>query len=141
MPTQTIIITLIALLIFSYFLGHKKSIAVSTLNNGRRNLHSRPHYYGYMVAIWAGIPAIVSGLPEAMQAESKDSLGLIVNEVKNLSESGVIAEETDEVKRDAALHYQRLQSISGLAKTVIVFVVALLGMIFAWKSISPELRE
>lgn len=158
MPTQTIIITLIALLIFSYFIGHKRSIAVSSLNKGRRNLHSRPHYYGYMVAIWAGIPALlilmlwsafnssiitsltISGLPEVMQSESKDSLGLVINEVKNLAESGKIAEETDEVKRNAAFHYQRLQGISDLAKTVIVFIAALLGMIFAWRLISPEFR-
>ncbi|WP_299880785.1 phosphate ABC transporter permease subunit PstC [uncultured Cocleimonas sp.] len=158
MPTQTILITLIALLIFSYFIGHKRSIAVSSLDKGRRNLHSRPHYYGYMVAIWAGIPALlilmlwsafnssivtsltVSGLPETIQAESKDTLGLIINEVKNLAVSGQIAEETDAVKRDAAYHYQRLQSISTLAKTVVVFVAALLGMLFAWRLINPELR-
>ena len=158
MPTQTILITLIALLIFSYFIGHKRSIAVSSLDKGRRNLHSRPHYYGYMVAIWAGIPAIlilmlwsafnssivtsltVSGLPETMQSQSKDSLGLIINEIKNLADSGQIAEETDYVKRDAALHYLRLQSISTLAKTVIVFVAALLGMLLAWRLIKPEFR-
>ena len=158
MPTQTIIITLIALLIFSYFIGHKRSIAVSTLNKGRRDLHSRPHYYGYMVAIWAGIPAIlilmlwsafnssivtsltVSGLPESMQTQSKDSLGLIINEIKNLADSGQIAEEADAVKRDAAFHYLRLQGISTLAKTVVVFVVALLGMLLAWRLIKPEFR-
>ena len=158
MPTQTILITLIALLIFSYFIGHKRSISVSTLNKGRRDLHSRPHYYGYMVAIWAGIPALlilllwsafnssivtsltISGLPETMQAESKDTLGLIINEVKNLADSGQIAEETDAVKRDAAYHYQRLQSISSQAKTVIVFVAALLGMLLAWRLIKPEFR-
>jgi len=158
MPTQTIIITLIALLIFSYFFGQKRAISVSTLSNGRRDLHSRPHYYGYMVAIWAGIPALlvlmlwsafnssivtsltISSLPETMQAESKDSLGLIINEVKNLADSGKIASEEDPVKRDAAQHYQRLQGISKLAKTVVVLVVALLGMIMAWRLISPELR-
>jgi len=158
MPTQTILITLVALLIFSYFIGHKRSISVSTLNKGRRDLHSRPHYYGYMVAIWAGIPAIlilmlwsafnssivtsltVSGLPESMQTESKDTLGLIINEVKNLADSGQIAAETDNVKRNAAFHYQRLQGISTLAKTVVVFVAALLGMIFAWRLIKPEFR-
>lgn len=158
MPTQTILITLIALLIFSYFIGHKRSIAVSSLHKGRRNLHSRPNYYGYMVAIWAGIPALlilmlwsafnssivtsltISGLPEAMQLQSKDTLGLIVNEVKNLADSGQIAAESDPVKRDAALHFQRLQHISTLAKTVVVFVVALLGMLLAWRMISPELR-
>ena len=158
MPTQTILITLIALLIFSYFIGHKRSIAVSTLNKGRRDLHSRPHYYGYMVAIWAGIPAIlilmlwsafnssimtsltVSGLPETMQSQSKDSLGLIINEIKNLADSGQITDELDAVKRDAALHYLRLQGISTLAKTVVVFVVALLGMLLAWRLIKPEFR-
>ena len=158
MPTQTILITLIALLIFSYFIGHKRSIAVSSLNKGRRDLHSRPHYYGYMVAIWAGIPAIlilvlwsafnssivtsltVSGLPESMQTQSKDSLGLIINEIKNLADSGQIAEELDAVKREAALHYLRLQGISTLAKTVVVFVAALLGMLLAWRLIKPEFR-
>ena len=158
MPTQTILITLIALLIFSYFIGHKRSIAVSSLDKGRRNLHSRPHYYGYMVAIWAGIPALlilmlwsafnssivtsltVSGLPDSIQAESRDTLGLIINEIKNLAVSGQIAEETDPVKRDAAFHYQRLQGISTLAKTVVVFVAALLGMLLAWRLIKPEFR-
>ncbi|KAG1661956.1 Phosphate-binding protein PstS [Nymphon striatum] len=75
-----------------------------------------------------------------LTAESKDTLGLIINEVKNLADSGQIADETDPVKRDAALHYQRLQSISSLAKTAIVFVAALLGMLLAWRLIKPELR-
>lgn len=162
MPIQTILITLIALLIFSYFIGRKRSIAVSSPIKGKRkgqnNLHSRPNYYGYMVAIWAIIPALlilmlwsafnstivttltVSGLPETMQSQSKDTLGLVINEVKNLAESGNIASETDPVKRDAAMHYQRLQDISTLAKTVVVFVVALLGMLTGWRMISPETR-
>jgi phosphate transport system permease protein len=111
-----------------------------------------------MVAIWAGIPALlvltlwsafnssiitsltISGLPEAMQLESRDTLGLILNEVMNLADSGMIAAESDLVKRNAAEHYQRLQGISSLAKTAVVFVVALLGMIFAWRLISPETR-
>lgn len=168
MPIQTILITLIALLIFSYFIGRKRSLAVSSpikpkansngKNRGRNNLHSRPNYYGYMVAIWAGIPALlvlmlwsafnssivtsltISGLPEVMQSESSDSLGLIINEVKNLAESGNIAAEVDPVKRNAALHYQKLQEISSLAKTVVVFVIALIGMMIGWRLISPEMR-
>ena len=161
MPTQTIIFTLIALLIFSFFIGRKRSIAVSSFrkgNSGQRNLHSLPSYYGYMAAIWAGIPAIlililwssfnstiitsltISGLPENMQSMSKDSLGLVINEVRNIADSGSIAEETDEIKRNAAMHYQRLQGISGLAKTAVIFVVALLGMVFAWRLIKPDYR-
>lgn len=158
MPIQTILITLVALLIFSYFIGRKRSIAVSTLNKGRRNLHSRPHYYGYMVAIWAGIPALlvlilwsafnssiitsltVSGLPDSLQTQSKDAVGLMMNEVKNLADSGYFEAESDPVLREAASHYLRLQGISILAKTAVVLVVALLGMLLGWRLISVETR-
>lgn len=162
MPIQTILVTLFALLIFSFFIGRKRSIAVSSsvskIKSGRRNLHSRPHYYGYMVAIWAGIPALlilimwsafsasiitsltVSGLSDSLQSESKDAIGLMMNEVKNLAQSGNISAESDPVLRQAASHYQRLQGISSLARTVVVLVVSLLGMIFSWRLISPQLR-
>ncbi len=158
MPLNSILITLLALLIFSYFLGHKRSLAVSTIRKRRRNLHSRPHYYGYLVAIWAGIPAIlilmlwtafnssivtsmtIAGLPESYQANSQDELGLMMNEVINLADTGDVDAETDLVKRSAATHYQRLQEISVLAKTVVVFVIALLGMLIGFTMIKPETR-
>jgi len=164
MPVQTILVTIFALLIFSFFIGRKRSIAVSSpigeTKSGRSNLHSRPHYYGYMVAIWAGIPALlvlivwtafngsiitsltVSGLPDSLQAQSKDAIGLMMNEVINLAGLGAeqLESETDPVLRKAASHYQRLQGISSLARTVVVLVVALLGMLFGWRLISPQLR-
>lgn len=158
MPIQTLLITLIALLLFSFFIGSKRSIAVSSVRKGRRNLHSRPNYYGFMVAIWAGLPAIlililwsafnssivtsltIAGLPESMQVQSKDELGLFINEIKNLSSSGNIKSESDLVKKDAALHYQKLEEISTLAKTTIVFVIALLGMLFGRSLVKPETR-
>ncbi len=158
MPIQTLLITLIALLLFSFFIGSKRSIAVSSVRKGRRNLHSRPNYYGFMVAIWAGLPAIlililwsafnssivtsltIAGLPESMQVQSKDELGLFINKIKNLSSSGNIKSESDLVKKDAALHYQKLEEISTLAKTTIVFVIALLGMLFGRSLVKPETR-
>jgi len=160
MPTQTILITLVALLIFSFFIGRKRSIAVSSTvgGKGRRNLHSRPHYYGYMVAIWAGIPALlilvlwtafnssivtsltVSGFPESIQSQSKDAIGLMMNEVKNLTDSGNLEAEPDPVLREAASHYLRLQNISTLAKTAVVFAISLLGMLWGWRLISPQTR-
>ena len=158
MPIQTILTTLLALLVFGYYIGRKRSISVSSIHKGQRNLHSLPTYYGYMVVIWAGLPALlilvlwsafnssivtqmtISGLPEAMQQQSSDQLGLIINEIENLAGSGNIEAETDPVKRNAARHYQHLQNISTLAKTVVVLVVALLGMLLGWRLISPETR-
>jgi len=159
MPINTIIITLVALLIFSYFFGRKRSLTVAgSARKGRNNLHSLPSYYGYMVAIWAGIPALlilflwsafnssivtsmtISSLPEQFQSQSKDELGLVMNEIRNLAHSGNIAGETDSIKRIAAEHYSKLNSISDLAKTAMVFVAALIGMALGWRMIKPETR-
>lgn len=158
MQFNTILLTLLALVVFSFYLGRKRSIAVSTVRKGRRDLHSRPNYYGFMVAIWSGIPALlvlliwsafnstmvtsltVAGLPESMQAQSTDKLGLVINEIKNLVDSDEIDLEDDEIKRKAALHYQSLEKISTLAKTSIVFVVALLGLMLSWRRVKPQTR-
>ncbi len=163
MPTQTLLITLIALLLFSYFLGRKRSLAVSMPLKGSKGkaqdkLHSRPHYYGYLVAIWAGLPAIfvlllwssfntpiissliIADLPESIQSQSSDSTSLIMNEVINLAESGEIDESDNTTLKSAASHYQRLQGISSLAKTTVVFATALVGMLIGWRLVSPQTR-
>ena len=158
MPLNTILVTLVALLSFSYFLGHKRSLAVSNSVKGKQKLHSLPSYYGYMVAIWAGLPALLvltlwsvfnssivtsmtlSGLPEQTQAQTSDELGLVMNEIKNLAHSGRITAENDPVKRHAAEHYLKLSRISNQAKTTMVFVAALIGMMIGWRLINPELR-
>ncbi len=158
MPFNTLLITLFALLLFSYTIGHKRSIAVSSIYKKRRNLHSRPSYYGYFFVIWAGVPAFlvlflwtafndsiitsltVSAMPESIQTQSRDSIGLIINEIVNLADSGQVQLETDSIKRNAALYYQQLQQNSIFAKTVVVFVVMLTGMLTAWRFIKPEMR-
>lgn len=156
MTLQTLLVTLFALLLFSFFIGQKRSKAVSSFYKGRRNLHSRPNYYGYMVAIWAGLPSLlvlilwtafdstvvtsmtVANLPDELQAQQKDQLGLIINEIQNLAESGDIAAEPDPIKKHAAQQYQSLQQISVMAKTAIVFVIALLGLLIGYRMIDPQ---
>lgn len=156
MPTHIIIITLLALLAFSYFIGRKRSIATASLSNGRYNLHSRPQYYGLMVVFWAGLPALlvlflwtafdasvvssltVSQLPEEVQAYSDGELSLFMNEVKNIVESGNPTDDPN--KQLAAEHYESLASISILAKTVVVLVIAVLIILLALRSINPNLR-
>jgi len=82
----------------------------------------------------------VSSMPETIQTQSRDSIGLIINEIVNLTDSGQVQLETDSIKRNAALYYQQLQQNSMFAKTVVVFVVMLAGMLTAWLSIKPEMR-
>lgn len=157
MPLNTILITLLLLLFFSYFIGKGRAIAVSATNSsGRRNLHSLPSYYGYMVALWTTIPAIAilviwtmfeaqiissltfSSIPAALQQEGQSSFGLLLNEVKNAVQSGQVDSFTDPVKIAAAERYQSVKTISLMAKTVIVLGVALLCLYLGWRHIKPE---
>jgi phosphate transport system permease protein len=160
MALNTIIITLLALLLFSFVIGRNRSIAVaSKQKNGRRNLHSLPGYYGYMVVIWTALPAIVilvlwtafdaklissmtfSSLPMEMQEKGPESLGLLLNEVKNLTASGQLDTiKDDPIKLAAAQRYQSLQSISVMAKTIVVLGAAILGLIFGLRLVKPETR-
>ena len=160
MTLNTIIITLLALLLFSFVIGRNRSIAVSGKHkNGRRDLHSLPNYYGYMVVIWTALPAIIilalwtafdaklvssltfSSLPSELQAKGTESMGLLLNEVKNLVESGQLDTiQDDPVKLAAAERYQSLQNISMMAKTIVVLAAAILGLIIGLRLVKPETR-
>jgi len=160
MALNTILITLLALLLFSFVIGRSRSIAVASKNkSGRRNLHSLPSYYGYMVVIWTVLPALIilalwtafdaklissltfSSLPAEVQEKGEDSLGLLLNEIKNLTASGQLDRiKDDPVKMAAAERYQSLRSISAMAKTVVVLGAAILGLIFGLRLVRPETR-
>ncbi|RVU84538.1 phosphate ABC transporter permease subunit PstC [Leucothrix sargassi] len=159
MSLNTILITLLALLLFSFVIGRGRSLAVGTRQaNGRRNLHSLPSYYGYLVVIWTAIPALIvlvlwtafdsklisdmtfASLPADVQLASESERGLLLNEVINLSKSGQLDQVTDPVKLAAAERYSSLQSISQMAKTVVVLAVAIIGLILGLRLVKPETR-
>ncbi len=158
MSIQTILLTLVALLLFSYFLGRKRSLRSVKKGRGGDKLHSRPAYYGYMVALWAGIPAVivlllwtmfqsqivtsltVAGLPETMQAESQGGHGLVINEIMNLADSGMVAEKSDPTLKAAAEHYLRLRGISHQAIAVLALVAAVIGMLLGLRMVRPDTR-
>lgn len=158
MPTNIILITLAALLLFGYFVGRARSLKLAKNNKGRTKLHSRPYYYGYLVALWAGIPAILilmlwtafnstivssltmSGLHDEIQSLSAADKSLYLNEIKNIVESGSVQANSSDPKQQAARHYQYLLEISNVAKAVIVLTIAVLGILLAMRFIKPEFR-
>jgi phosphate transport system permease protein len=127
------------------------------VKRGGNNLHSLPGYYGYLVAIWCGIPALVvlllwsmfsdsiitqmtlAHLPAELQNQSGDQVSLISNQIRNLVANG-IETATDPAMKVAAEEYSRLQSISSMAKTVVVLVLALAGFAIGMRFIKPETR-
>ena len=164
MPIKFLLITLLALVMFSYFIGRKRSLALKANNSGgKQALHSLPTYYGFLVALWAGIPAVIilllwtgfnssivtsmtiAQLPIETQQLSQDNLSLLMNEVKNISEASaeisLNGSDTEAlIKQTAANNYNRYQSFSTIAKTIIVLAIALAGLVFGLRFIKPQTR-
>lgn len=162
MATNTLLITLLALLLFGYFLGRARAIKIAGRTaKGRYDLHSRPQYYGYLVALWAGLPALlmlllwtgfdssivtsltIADLPSEIQSLSKDEKSLYINQVKNLAESGTLGAESlaeDAARHAAAINYQNLMRISTLAKTAAVLSLVVISIFLALQFIKPKFR-
>ncbi len=158
MAMQTLLITLVALLLFGYFIGRKRSLRVGNKRGKRRGLHSLPAWYGYMVAIWAGLPAVlilllwtafqqpivnsltIAALPESLQQQTADKLGLTLNEIINLAESGNVDNESDPVLQAAARHYLHVKAIGGQIRAAVVLVAAMVGLLLGLRLVKPETR-
>ena len=156
MPLSTLLLTLLLLSIFSFWLGRRRASAVA---GGKVHLlHSRPNYYGYLTAIWCGVPAfilvglwvafesslvthlVVSALPTEIQNQSPDMLKLVVNDVRNLAMGNISSGGDKPEIMAAAEHYKQLMSISNAALVVVVLSIAIIGMLAARHYINPEQR-
>ncbi len=158
MSPTTLFFVLIVLSVFGYYLGRRRSFAVASNVSGIRNLHSRPAYYGALVAIWCGIPAlilfgswlafedgiitnlVVRDLPEKIRSLPEARLNLVVNDVKNLVSGNIVAGEIDPTMQAAADHYRNLQTISTAALAVVSIAVGILGLVVVRARIAPTLR-
>lgn len=158
MQTSTVLITLAALCLVSFFAGRQRSRMVAATAGGMQSLHSLPKHYGYMAALWAGLPAllvlvvwvalensvirgmVVAGLPEAVQAMEPGQLGLYYNQVLSFALQGGDAGMLDPVQLQAAGHYNELKASSAQLKLVLVSLVAITGALLAILKVSPTLR-
>lgn len=155
MSFSVIIIVLFALLLLGYFVGRKRSIYVSE-NNTRPLLHSLPQYYGYLVALWSCLPALlvllvwtaldssvissmtISYFPEQMQQLSKDDLSLLVNEIINLSELKEALQ--DNIKQAVVSKYLHLVELSQQLKVGVVLILVFVGMFIGFRLVKPQTR-
>jgi phosphate transport system permease protein len=155
MDKANLLLLLLVLSSLAYYIGRKRSL---TMVSGRvRDLHSLPSYYGFYVALWCGVPAllllsvwfaaedsmltqlVVAGLPEAARNQPPDQLSLVMNDIRNIAE-GHRGGDIDPVIRQAANHYSALQATSNRALTLLVVLVALLGASFSRLRVHPGHR-
>jgi len=158
MQTTTVFLVLVALSVISFAMGRQRSHAVSRASGGARALHSLPKHYGYMAALWAGLPAllllvlwlgfesrvlhglVLAELPQEVQKMQPSELGLYYNQIIGYASGNVNAAQLDEIQVGAAGRYNALAASSGLFKGLAVFLVAVIGGLLAVQRIAPELR-
>lgn len=139
----------------AYFFGRQRSVAL--VGAGRRvRLHSLPGYYGFYVALWCALPAIVffglwqvfgpsyiqsqvlAALPADARALPPERLGLLLNDINNLIAGNIDAGQASEAARIGA---ERYAQVTGLAQSILagaLFSVAALGGWLAWRRVKPQ---
>ena len=155
MQTLVLTATLLVLSIFGFYLGRSRAMASSSGVGAR--LHSLPNYYGFYVAIWCGLPAVlvmiawlmvepeiirtllISSLPDAAQNLPADRLNLLLNDIRNLASGNIVSREVDPELQVAASHYASLMSISLAAKWVVVLCLAVGGAALGYRFVAPNL--
>jgi phosphate transport system permease protein len=155
---MTVFLALLLLTVASFFMGRKRSHAVTAGQGGARALHSLPKHYGYMAALWALLPAmavlvlwlvfengilarmVVGDLPPTVQEMSSSEQGLYFNQVVSYARGATDASMLDAAQIRAAEHYNALVSSSRMIKALLVLLVALCGAILALRRIRPALR-
>ncbi|HDH05915.1 MAG TPA: phosphate ABC transporter permease subunit PstC [Nitrospirae bacterium] len=155
MKYSILIFTVIILSAVGFYAGRSRSS--KTVNGEIRKLHSLPGYYGFYVALWCGLPAlivlgiwlafqssvvtsiVVSGLPPEIQSLSDEEMSLVINDIVNLAH-GIVVGRPDNVLLAAAEHYNRLLGTGFLALVAVVMSICIAGLGFSMRYINPAMR-
>lgn len=158
MNTSMLLLVGLLLMTTAFFVGRNRSIAVSSSKGGVRNLNSLPSYYGALTALWCGVPSIIvltlwvifddyfiqqsviQMLPVEQQQLPANDLGLLLNTISNIAQSGNNGLSTEPYVLKAAQRMQSLQALSQQAITGIFIVLAIALTFVAWIQIKPKLR-
>jgi phosphate transport system permease protein len=150
---------LLALIAIAYQIGLRKSRSLAGKGNNTAILHSRPGYYGSLVALWCGIPAflilIVWNLvePSVLQhlilknvpaniASTLDTAGVdvLVDRIKAIASGFGVTDTPAAYEVVAAEQLSKFERIGSFAKFAVVTCAAILGLIWARKRISQQFR-
>jgi phosphate transport system permease protein len=158
MSPITVLAALLMLSAAAFYFGRRRAFAIAGEAGGMRHLHSRPTYYGVLTALWCGIPAlfifcfwlgfedkiitnlVIADLPDAIRNLPENRLNLVVNDIRNLVTSNIVAGEVDATMQAAAEHYRSLQATSNAALAVVALSLGMVGAIIVRSRISQALR-
>ncbi|KGH46961.1 ABC transporter permease [Acinetobacter idrijaensis] len=150
---------LLAIMAIAYQIGLSKSRSLAGKGSNSANLHSRPGYYGALVALWCGIPAflilivwnmveptfleqvVLNHLPENVSASlDPASLSVVIDRVQALASGFGVSDIPAAYEVAAAEQLAKFSTIGTFAKLAVVISAALAGLVWAKKHISQEFR-
>lgn len=150
---------LLAIMAIAYQIGLSKSRSLAGKGSNSANLHSRPGYYGALVALWCGIPAflilivwnmveptfleqvVLNHLPENVSASlDPASLSVVIDRVQALASGFGVSDTPAAYEVAAAEQLAKFSTIGTFAKLAVVISAALAGLVWAKKHISQEFR-
>jgi len=150
---------LLALIAIAYQVGLTKSRKLAGKENNSASLHSRPGYYGALVALWCGIPAfiilivwnlvepnilkhiILNNIPAAtVAALDPAGLDVIVERIRAIASGFGVSDQPAAYEVAAAEQLAKFQMIGNFSKMAVVIAVALGGLVWAKKHVSQQYR-
>ena len=150
---------LLALVAIAYQIGLSKSRNLAGKGNNSVALHSRPVYYGALVALWCGIPAfliliiwnlvepsvlqhiIFNNIPASVSA-TLDAAGrdVLIYRVQAIASGFGVTDQAAAYEVAAAQQLAKFQTIGTFAKLAVVISVALAGLVWAKRKVSEQYR-
>ena len=150
---------LLALVAIAYQIGLSKSRNLAGKGNNSVALHSRPVYYGALVALWCGIPAfliliiwnlvepsvlqhiIFNNIPASVSA-TLDEAGrdVLIDRVQAIASGFGVTDQAAADEVAAAQQLAKFQTIGTFAKLAVVISVALAGLVWAKRKVSEQYR-
>lgn len=156
MSLSLLIAVLFGLSILGFWLGRSRALA---LTGGKvAGLHSLPGFYGWYVVVWCGLPAlmvlgiwifaedwiirgiVVAELPENLRSLGADRLGLVISDIRNMAYGYVPLDSADPALRPSAERYIALRNIGNAALWVVSISVAVLGILWSRRRLTPDFR-
>ena len=150
---------LLALIAIAYQMGLSQSRNLAGKGNNSAKLHSRPGYYGALVALWCGIPAflilivwnivepnvlnhvVLNHVPAQLAATlDAASTDVLINRVEAIASGFGVTDTPAAYELAAAEQLAKFQSIGTFAKIAVVICAALAGLVAAKKRIATQVR-
>jgi phosphate transport system permease protein len=151
-----IFLAIFVLIVTGFYFGRRSSIAA--VGGRQKELHSRPDYHGAYVAAWIGIPSLLlvltwlalqgpvinflleRSLPaETVEGLDSDQINLLLSEIRSVAAGNVFGAPTPAIE-EAAQRYRGWEEIARYAMVAVALSVAMLGLLFAGRRISPSFR-